>query len=185
MKLFFGRSGNRCGSAALRGARGLSSSAQGSAFAAAGPDAKHLYPSAAAAQPAADGGAAPGRRHRRQADRQAARKAEEAQKAAPQAPEETAPVPAPVPAESAASAELGALSPGGDSSPRQQQVAGHIATVEHRVDELPASNSDAIKKQILQVRQFLKQASDALKTGDAEGAENLATKAGLLLDDIK
>jgi hypothetical protein len=103
----------------------------------------------------------------------------------PPKPEETTPVPAPVPAESAASAELGALSPGGDSSPRQQQVAGHIATVEHRVDELPASNSDANKKQVLQVRQFLKQASDALKTGDAEGAENLATKAGLLLDDIK
>jgi hypothetical protein len=96
-----------------------------------------------------------------------------------------APASAPVPAESTASAALGALSPGGDSSPRQQQVAGHIAAVEHRVNELPTPNSDEQKKQVLQVRQFLKQASDALKTGDAEGAENLTTKAGLLLDDIK
>jgi hypothetical protein len=53
------------------------------------------------------------------------------------------------------------------------------------VTELPATTSDDQKKQVMQVRQFLKQASDALKTGDAEGADNLATKAGLLLDDIK
>jgi hypothetical protein len=95
------------------------------------------------------------------------------------------PAPPPVSSESAASAELGALSPGGESTPRQQQVAGHIAAVEHRLSELPTTGSDDQKKQVLQVRQFLKQASDALKTGDAEGAENLATKAGLLLDDIK
>ena len=54
-----------------------------------------------------------------------------------------------------------------------------------RLNELPGANGDSQKKQVLQVRLFLKQASDALKTGDAEGAENLATKAGLLLDDIK
>jgi hypothetical protein len=110
-------------------------------------------------------------------------------KPAPTKPaEDTTPPPAaapPVPAESAASAELGALSPGGESSPRQQQVAGHIAAVERRVNEMPTPSSDDQKKQVMQVRQFLKQANDALKTGDAEGADNLATKAGLLLDDIK
>jgi hypothetical protein len=101
--------------------------------------------------------------------------------------EDVTPPPAapPVSAESAASAELGALSPGGESTPRQQQVAGHISAVQHRVDGLSTPTTDEQKKQVLQVRQFLKQASDALKTGDAEGAENLTTKAGLLLDDIK
>jgi ABC-type sugar transport system substrate-binding protein len=53
------------------------------------------------------------------------------------------------------------------------------------VNEMPTPSSDDQKKQVMQVRQFLKQANDALKTGDAEGADNLATKAGLLLDDIK
>ena len=106
----------------------------------------------------------------------AAKPAEEATPAAP--------VPS-APTESAATAELGALSPGNPSSPRQQEVSGHISAVEHRLNELPGANGDSQKKQVLQVRLFLKQASDALKTGDAEGAENLATKAGLLLDDIK
>jgi hypothetical protein len=99
-------------------------------------------------------------------------------------PTPTEPVPAPAP-ESAATAELGALSPGNSSSPRQQEVSRHISAVEHRLDELATAASDAQKKQILQVRLFLKQATDALRTGDAEGAENLAVKAGLLLDDIK
>jgi len=102
-------------------------------------------------------------------------------------PGDEVPAPAAVPtapSESAASAELGALSPGGASSPRQQQVAGHISAVERRLDQLPAAATDEQKKQVSQVRQFLKQAADALKTGDAEGAENLTTKAGLLLDDV-
>ncbi len=67
----------------------------------------------------------------------------------------------------------------------QQEVSGHISAVEHRLSGMPAATSDEQKKQVLQVRLFLKQAADALKTGDAEGADNLATKAGLLLDDIK
>jgi hypothetical protein len=108
---------------------------------------------------------------------QAAKPTEEAPQSPPAAP--------PTDTESAATAEIGALSPGNPSSPRQQQVSGHISAVEHRLDELPAAGSDAQKKQVLQVRLFLKQAADALKTGDAEGAENLTTKAGLLLDDMK
>jgi hypothetical protein len=80
---------------------------------------------------------------------------------------------------------LGDLSPGGGSSPQQQQqVADRITAIERRLNDLPARTNDDQKKQISQVRLFLKQASDALKTGDSEGAANLATKAGLLLDDI-
>jgi hypothetical protein len=99
-----------------------------------------------------------------------------------------APVPATVPADtgvSSATAALGALAPGGTSSPQQQQaVANHIAAVTRRLQELPAQSAVAQRQQVSQVRQFLKQATDALKTGDAEGADNLATKAGLLLDDL-
>ena len=93
-----------------------------------------------------------------------------------------APAPEPAPVETA---KLGELAPGGDSNPQQQQeVADRIAVIEHKLNDLPAPTLDSQKKQVAQVRLFLKQASDALKTGDAEGAGNLATKAGLLLDDI-
>jgi hypothetical protein len=86
---------------------------------------------------------------------------------------------------SSATAALGALAPGGTSSPQQQQaVAHHISAVSRRILELPLQHTDAQRKQVSQARQFLKQADDALKTGDAEGADNLATKAGLLLDDL-
>jgi hypothetical protein len=89
----------------------------------------------------------------------------------------------PAPAEDPAST-LGALSPGGASTPQQQQVADAISAVQHRLNELPAATTEEQKKRVTQVRLFLKQATDALKTGDAEGARNLATKAGLLLDDL-
>jgi hypothetical protein len=103
-------------------------------------------------------------------------------------PAPASPPPAVVPTDTglnSATAALGALAPGGTSSPHQQQaVANHIAAVARRLLELPLQHTDAQRKQVSQARQFLKQADDALKTGDAEGADNLATKAGLLLDDL-
>jgi hypothetical protein len=99
------------------------------------------------------------------------------------------PAPSVSPAAAAAPAEdpastLGALSPGGASTPQQQQIGDAISAVEHRLKELPAATTEEQKKRVTQVRLFLKQATDALKTGDVEGARNLATKAGLLLDDL-
>ncbi len=41
------------------------------------------------------------------------------------------------------------------------------------------------KAQVSKVKNFLKDAQEALKTGDAEGAKTLATKAKLLLDDLE
>jgi ribosomal protein S20 len=38
---------------------------------------------------------------------------------------------------------------------------------------------------VSKVRNFWKDAQDALKSGDAEGAKTLATKAKLLLDDLE
>jgi hypothetical protein len=92
------------------------------------------------------------------------------------------------PAEAAPSppATLGALAPGGgNANPRQQQeVMAKISAVEKRINDLPAATVDREQKQIAKVRQFLKEASDAWKGGDVEGAGILATKADLLMDDL-
>jgi len=80
---------------------------------------------------------------------------------------------------------LGALDTGGTANPKQQQeVAGKIAAVDKRVNDLPSATVDREQKQIAKVRLFLKEALDALKGGDVEGAGILATKADLLLDDL-
>ncbi len=83
-------------------------------------------------------------------------------------------------------ATLGALSPGGGAADPEQQreVMGKISSVEKRIGELPRAIADRQEKQIANVRLFLKEASDALKGGDVEGAGILATKAELLLDDL-
>lgn len=102
-------------------------------------------------------------------------------------------VPAPVPNTPPAAAPepppaaLGGLSPGGGPANAQQlqEVTQKIAAVEKRIATLPGSLADNEQKPLAQVRLFLKEASDALKGGDLEGAEILATKADLLLDDLK
>lgn len=89
-------------------------------------------------------------------------------------------------APSTAPATLGALAPGGgNADPRQQQeVMAKIGAVEKRINDLPSATADREQKQIAKVRQFLKEASDAWKGGDVEGAGILATKADLLMDDL-
>jgi ribosomal protein S20 len=81
---------------------------------------------------------------------------------------------------------IGALSSGGDSSPRaQQEAADLIASIEKRLNALPAQKAEAEKTQISKIKNFQRQAQDALTSGDAEGAKTLATKAKLLLDDLE
>jgi ribosomal protein S20 len=81
---------------------------------------------------------------------------------------------------------IGALSTGGDSSPRSQQEAAEmIASIEKRLNGLSVQTAEAQKTQISKVRNFQKQAQDALSSGDVEGAKTLATKAKLLLDDVE
>ncbi len=84
-----------------------------------------------------------------------------------------------------ANAALGDLSPGGDSAVSQTQAANGITSVARRLNSLSADMQRRRPREVGQVRQFLKQASGALRMGDAEGAKNLATKAGLLLDDMQ
>ena len=59
-----------------------------------------------------------------------------------------------------------------------------IGAVDKRLTEVPSATADREQKQIAKVRQFLNEASDALKGGDVEGAAILATKADLLMDDL-
>jgi hypothetical protein len=81
---------------------------------------------------------------------------------------------------------IGALSSGGESTPQsQQQAKDLIAAVAKRLSALPSKMASQQKDQVRQVNYFLKQAQAALDSGDAEGANNLATKAKLLMDDIE
>jgi ribosomal protein S20 len=91
--------------------------------------------------------------------------------AAPPPPEETA---------------IGALTAGGEASPQTKQDAEDlIASSEKRLNALSAQKAEEEKAQVSKVKNFLKDAQDALKSGDAEGAKTLATKAKLLLDDLE
>ncbi|MBS1799271.1 MAG: hypothetical protein JSS95_05545 [Acidobacteria bacterium] len=82
-------------------------------------------------------------------------------------------------------AKIGSLSSGGDTSPRaQQEAAGLIAANEKRISGFSAQKIEEQKAQLSTVRNFQRQAQEALTSGDTEGAKTLATKAKLLLDDI-
>ncbi|HTH53034.1 MAG TPA: hypothetical protein VL495_03725 [Edaphobacter sp.] len=81
-------------------------------------------------------------------------------------------------------AAIGSLSLGGESNPRvQQEATDLIASNEKRLGNLRPHNS-AERSQVNRIRNFQRQAQDALKSGDVEGARTLATKAKLLLDDL-
>ena len=82
-------------------------------------------------------------------------------------------------------AGIGALTVGGEQSPRALQEANELlASNERRLNSL---SQDAVKAQaelVGKVRNFQKDAQVALASGDAEGAKTLAMKGKLLLDDF-
>jgi ribosomal protein S20 len=81
---------------------------------------------------------------------------------------------------------IGALTAGGEENPQtKQEAADLIASIEKRLNALPTQTTDDQKAQISKVRNFWRDAQAALKSGDAEGAKTLATKAKLLLDDLE
>jgi len=81
---------------------------------------------------------------------------------------------------------IGTLTTGGDAAPQsQQQAQDLIASILKRIAALPAKTADGQKKQVRQIRNFLDQARKALNSGDAEGANNLAVKARVLMDDLE
>lgn len=91
-------------------------------------------------------------------------------------------VPEPPPDETAA---IGDLTAGGAANPQaQEEAASLIRLIEKRVKALPPQMARKQRSQINRVENFQRQAQDALKSGDVEGATTLATKANLLLDDL-
>jgi hypothetical protein len=81
---------------------------------------------------------------------------------------------------------IGDLSTGGDAIPQtQQQAQDLIGSILKRIAALPRKTADAQKNQLNQVKHFLDEAQKALKSGDAEAADNLAVKARLLMDDLE
>jgi hypothetical protein len=80
---------------------------------------------------------------------------------------------------------IGALTAGGGTDPRmQQEAADLIASNDKRLNALPSQVTEDQKAQISKVKNFQRQAQEALNSGDVEGAKTLATKAKLLLDDL-
>jgi ribosomal protein S20 len=90
------------------------------------------------------------------------------------------------PAQSPEETAIGALTAGGETNPQtKQDAADLIASIEKRLNALPAQKAEEQKAQVSKVRNFWRDAQEALKSGDAEGAKTLATKAKLLLDDLE
>ncbi len=105
-----------------------------------------------------------------------------APKVAPEPTQIASASPPPSPEETA----IGALTAGGEANPQtKQEAADLIASIEKRLNALSPQKAEDEKVQVNKVKNFLKDAQDALKTGDAEGAKTLATKAKLLLDDLE
>jgi hypothetical protein len=93
----------------------------------------------------------------------------------------------PPPKTSAPALDLGTLSEGGSpDNPGDQraQAQAVIADTDKRLKELPAETRRQKRQQLTQVEQFLTQAREALNSGDPAGANNLATKGKLMLDDV-
>ena len=88
--------------------------------------------------------------------------------------------------ESESASVIGDLTPGGDQDPKTQREASDLIAANEK--RLSALSADTVRNQaalVSNVRNFQKQAQQALKTGDAAGAKTLATKGKLLLDELE
>jgi hypothetical protein len=98
------------------------------------------------------------------------------EEAQPVAPADTAP----------AELAIGSLSTGIGVTPQiQQQAQEMISSLVRRITLLSSRMAEQRRVELDRVRNFLKQAQQALNTGDTDGAKNLATKARLLMDDLE
>lgn len=81
---------------------------------------------------------------------------------------------------------IGEFTPGGDQDPKTQKEATDlIAANEKRLNGLSPEVARAQASLVSNVRNFQRQAQQALKAGDSAGAKTLATKGKLLLDDLE
>jgi hypothetical protein len=66
----------------------------------------------------------------------------------------------------------------------RQQTDATIESTEKGLNSINRQLSDQEQKTAAQIREFLKQAKEALTSGDVDGAKNLATKAKVLLEEL-
>jgi hypothetical protein len=78
---------------------------------------------------------------------------------------------------------IGQLS-GGASGDQRSETEETINTTEKGVNGITRSLNDAEVKTAAQIHEFLKQAREALATGDVDGAHTLAMKAKVLLTEL-
>ena len=78
---------------------------------------------------------------------------------------------------------IGQLSSGDPADTRQQTDALILAT-ERQLNGINRQLSDQDAKTAAQIREFLKQAREALTSGDIDGAHTLAIKAKVLLEEL-
>jgi len=79
---------------------------------------------------------------------------------------------------------IGQLSSGDPADFRRQTVAS-IASTERGLNGINRSMNDQEQKTAAHIRVFLKQAKDALASGDVDGASTLAAKAKVLLSELQ
>lgn len=78
---------------------------------------------------------------------------------------------------------IGSLSTG-DAPNVRQQTDDSIASTEKTLNGITRKLNDQEEKTAAQIREYLKEAREALTAGDAGGARNLANKAKALLDEL-
>jgi outer membrane biosynthesis protein TonB len=78
---------------------------------------------------------------------------------------------------------IGQLSSGGSSDTRSE-TSDTIAATEKGLNSVTRQLSDAEQKTAEHIREFLKQAREALDSGDVDGAHTLADKAKVLLAEL-
>lgn len=98
----------------------------------------------------------------------------------PKNTQQIAAAPAPEPAEVSAIGQLSS----GDPSDVKRQTADSIAAIERGLNGITRTLNDQEQKTAVQIREFLKQAHEALTSGDVEGARTLSVKAKVLLAEL-
>jgi hypothetical protein len=90
---------------------------------------------------------------------------------------------APTPADPPAVSAIGNLSTGDPTDPRHW-AEDSIASTDHDLNNIGRTLNSQEQKTAAQIREFLKQAKDALANGDIDGARTLAIKAKALLSEL-
>ncbi len=89
----------------------------------------------------------------------------------------------PEPAESLGVSAIGELS-SGEPSDMRLETSDWIATTERGLNSLGRTLSAQEQKTAAQIKEYLKQAKEALNSGDVDGAHTLAAKAKVLLGEL-